>query len=587
MIFSIPAEFNGRNKGEKRVFDSLKNLFPGKKNFSVHSVGLSNHLEKRQGECDFILITDLGIFCLEVKSGPVKRSLGLNDKNVENEGGLWIYSTYQKKESPFKQAGDAVYPIEEKLSNADKTRRNKFVIGRGVIFTDIEFSDESIEWDLNEVCSQSQLRENFELYIKNLSKFHKKRLLETKGIKVNKNPNYDDLVWALKTLIPEISHTSLIELENSKDEIIRLEETQKAYVDQLILRKRKQSIIDGVPGSGKTLIIQECIHSLSTTEKILLTCYNSQLKDYLAQKFKSKENVTVLHYHALMEYYCNMAGLPIPSSEEKTLNYFNEALPKNFENALLLLFDKKKLDLFDWIFVDEGQDILNESSFNNLTELLTGGKKNGNFLISIDSGVQKGVYKNLNLYFLENLRDIYHHLPLKRNFRNPKTISNRAASIVGVERPLTKREFVSAPQGELINENSSHEIISKLNYVVSKLIKKGVKPNEISILTLKNRKKSILSSLKTIAGEELIDMKINHLWTTSSSNGIGWSTVSSFKGLENEYIILIESDYDRYDDWLRSLLYVAMTRVKFRFIYIGVKNGKVINSIFNNRFLND
>ena len=83
-----------------------------------------------------------------------------------------------------------------------------------------------------------------------------------------------------------------------------------------------------------------------------------------------------------MEYYCNMAGLPIPSSEEKTLNYFNEALPKNFENALLLLFDKKKLDLFDWIFVDEGQDILNESSFNNLTELLTGGKKNGNYLIS-------------------------------------------------------------------------------------------------------------------------------------------------------------------------------------------------------------
>ena len=66
MIFNIPSEFR-IYKGEQKVHEAFKNMFAEKKYFAIHSVGLANHETKKKGECDFILITDMGILCLEVK----------------------------------------------------------------------------------------------------------------------------------------------------------------------------------------------------------------------------------------------------------------------------------------------------------------------------------------------------------------------------------------------------------------------------------------------------------------------------------------------------------------------------------------
>ena len=37
--------------------------------YCLHSVGIARHERKRYAECDFVLITDSGVFCLEVKGG--------------------------------------------------------------------------------------------------------------------------------------------------------------------------------------------------------------------------------------------------------------------------------------------------------------------------------------------------------------------------------------------------------------------------------------------------------------------------------------------------------------------------------------
>ena len=103
-------------------------------------------------------------------------------------------------------------------------------------------------------------------------------------------------------------------------------------------------------------------------------------------------------------------------------------------------------------------------------------------------------------------------------------------------------------------------------------------------MTFKNRKASVLSTMRSISGKRTLDMKIKNVWEeTNPDDFISWSTVSSFKGMENEYIILIEADFEEFDDWYKSLIYVAMTRVKFEFIYIGKKDDKMINVIKNVR----
>ena len=51
--------------------------------------------------------------------------------------------------------------VRKTLESRDKRRRNKFIIGRGVIFTELEFNDNSLEWDLKEVCSAQRFQIRF------------------------------------------------------------------------------------------------------------------------------------------------------------------------------------------------------------------------------------------------------------------------------------------------------------------------------------------------------------------------------------------------------------------------------------------
>ena len=91
MIFNVPSSFKGSNEGERKVHERLAQLFPGKKYFALHSVGLSQHQEKVNGECDFVIISDLGIFCLEVKGGPVERKVLASENNeTRKKNDLWI-----------------------------------------------------------------------------------------------------------------------------------------------------------------------------------------------------------------------------------------------------------------------------------------------------------------------------------------------------------------------------------------------------------------------------------------------------------------------------------------------------------------
>ena len=117
------------------------------------------------------------------------------------------------------------------------------------------------------------------------------------GVRLNEKPNYEDMKWALQCIRPEISHMSLIELNSSKDEVLKLEAIQYAFVDQLIYRQINQSIIEGGPGSGKTILLLESIEN-RPTQKILLVCFNKQLSDYLAldlKKIKMSLLKTITH----------------------------------------------------------------------------------------------------------------------------------------------------------------------------------------------------------------------------------------------------------------------------------------------------
>ncbi len=576
MIYNIPYIFRSNNYGERKVHNKFKTLFEGKKYFALHSVKLRGHKTKVNGECDFVLISDRGILCLEVKgSSSVNRTNAIDRTDGIKDKDLWIYDTYDANESPFNQAEGAIYPINKILSEDNQNRRNKFVIGHGVIFTEFEFNYTSSEWDEKEVCTKSKFNNHFENYLKDLFDHFHTRLYETKNIEIKNTPNIDDLKWAIKKIRPNVSELSLLELNVSKDEIILLEEKQKLFVDQLVYSNDKRSIIDGSAGSGKTVILLETIHRLSEDEQILMVCFNKQLSEYLAYRIKHKTNVQVYYYTSLMEYYCKLAEKKYEGN--KNDEYFKDILPNLFLESLIKL--ENKVDKFDWLLVDEGQDFINETSFNNLVELLKNEKK-GNYVLAFDSGLQSGVYDRMDTDFLKKLKEDAHTLNLYRNFRNPRSLAQRSATITGIKKPEFERQIISTPKIYELQENEN--LRDKINDVVKSILASGVAARDITILTFKNRASSILSSFKSIGGKNILDMKIKNIWDEKDpDNFITWSTVSSYKGMENEYIILIEADFNEFNDWYKSCIYVAMTRVKFEFIYIGKKNDNMINIIKN------
>ena len=55
-----------------------------------------------------------------------------------------------------------IHPILEALGEANQGKRNKFVIGWGVVFPDIVFDDKDPGWDDAHICDKRQFPHKFE-----------------------------------------------------------------------------------------------------------------------------------------------------------------------------------------------------------------------------------------------------------------------------------------------------------------------------------------------------------------------------------------------------------------------------------------
>ena len=187
---------------------------------------------------------------------------------------------------------------------------------------------------------------------------------------------------------------------------------------------------------------------------------------------------------------------------------------------------------------DEGQDFLTKQSMSNLLELIEGDESDRKFVLAADTGLQSSVYNKMDFKFFRELKSkVDHSLLMIRNYRNPKNLSTRAATICNIKPPPTARNF-SAPPRIYTYQNVEGALEEKLDEV-EKLLRSGIL-KEITILIPKQVKSTGVHK-KKIVGRPTLDLKDRH---GTKMRFIPWSTVSSFKGLENEYIILIEAEID-------------------------------------------
>ncbi len=151
------------------------------------------------------------------------------------------------------------------------------------------------------------------------------------------------------------------------------------------------------------------------------------------------------------------------------------------------------------------------------------------------------------------------HYPLKKNCRNTKAIVTTCSEIIGV--PIQTRS--GSPEGiptEEIRLNSVNGVVKQIEKWLHQWITQDrIRPSQIAILSPFIRSKSSLIDENKLAKTSITES----LESWKQGEGILFSTIRSFKGMEADLIILIDLPVpDTNAAFTTSDYYVASSRAK-------------------------
>lgn len=511
--------FDTGSEGEKRVFESLRSLLP--KSYVVfHSLRWIAGKKQSQGEADFVIFhPNKGIIVIEVKAGL-----------IEYNGRIWKQTnrstgeTYTMKD-PEEQASGSKFKLIEIINIPN------CMICHAVWFPSVSFNTHHLplnyhaDFVLDENSLQSPERSLQKTY-----DFWQKQTNRTTNLSASEARIIIGHLAPAMHLVPSLK----LEFENREQQFIQLTQEQSRILD--FLKLQKKATIAGAAGTGKTLIAIEKARQLSTDGgKVCFLCYNKLLAAYLSDKFS--------HYGFTVKTFDSLAAslVGVQSSFEVTRNFFLE-----------YLIEKNNDFLYTDIVIDEGQDF--EQDWLEYLDYRT----KGSFYVFYDA--QQSIYGDELSDFIANAPT---RLTLTTNCRNTKAIALTAYGSLGhgINFPILSE--IEGDQTKIIPK-SDHKTNAKN---INNLIKTHVLPikltlDRIAILTMDKWDNSHLS---------LITQKLDYPWTNNISEGkICITTARKFKGLEADIVILVDIDWQRFDEMeYRNLFYTSSSRAKHELYLIS------------------
>lgn len=554
MALMIPSVLSNEVKStaERRIFNWFSSAEGTGDWIVMHSLGIANHDRLIYGETDFfVLAPGYGLFALEAKGGRLKR-----------KNGIWYFidkygNSGSKVRGPFDQARDGAYSIVRSIKerlNKEHHHLSNVLFGYGVMFPDIEYIAADLDeeqWQIFDLRDAKNVRE----YIHNLSCGYQKKWEEKYGaFKKSKLPSCDDVIYLSTILRGDFDYVESInvQLKNADEALISLTEEQYRCLDQLDDNPR--SLIYGPAGTGKTLLaIQETKKSVARGDKAALFCFNSNLGDWLYSYFEKlpvtmrPSYVGTLHKFMMRTIRKSGSAIDFPRNEDHYDYFFQEVLP--CEATLIA----QNLEIkFDKIIIDEAQDLINKNCLLFMNACLQKGLLRGKWTMFGDLEMQ-AIYSHGKtadtLFEILETYSSFIRFKLTINCRNTKPICEEIQTITGFKPPDKKWGRIEGPPVNYITFSSNEEQKEKLEKLLIQLIESGIKQSSITILSSKKRENSVISLLNNI---NVADFSI------PPSHHITYSTIQSFKGLENTIIILV--DVDSYES--ESLMYVGMSRAR-------------------------
>jgi hypothetical protein len=318
-----------------------------------------------------------------------------------------------------------------------------------------------------------------------------------------------------------------------------------------------RAIIEGVAGSGKTLLAIQRARSFAAKHRsVLLTCYNAELARWLREELAAElvdndGKLTVWHFHRLAFDLCKKAGIDFAPPAQDQVRWWDEIAPDLLAQAAIDLYPDEPA--FDAMVVDEAQDF-SLGWWDALAYLTTEQAPLWAFLDRAQSLRGAPIDPPINGAF---------RLALDVNCRNTRRI-------VACANAATRNEaepFELAPLGrppKIIVPSSPATISGLVQQEVRTLLsEQRLEPRQIAIIGSASRARGPLATVSAIGGIPIVESAA--AWR--EGNGLLCTTARSFKGLEADVVILC--DFAGLNPlFTTSDLYVAMTRARSHLIIL-------------------
>jgi len=501
----------------------------------------------KEGETDFvILVPSHGMLVLEVKGGAIDYDAGGRQWNRVLTGGR-----LKPIQDPFEQANRNTHYLEKEIKRKGYQGANRLPFGFGyaVVFPDCEYSGHTPPGSEPAIIFSASDLPFLDRKIKNaLTQWIRK----DQPVLLSK----DDMGKIQQAISPSFNLLPVLfrKVAEQEEKLFRLTNDQKQLL--VFLGEKKRACINGVAGSGKTMLAQAQAEKFANDGlSTLLVCYNKTLAKWINDSIdlSYKDKITVKHFHGLCYDWCKKAHIPFNPSFDNSDEFWKETAPELLIEAIDMVDQK-----FDAVIVDEGQDFY--PNWWVPLEMINNEDEKGTMYVFFDP--------NQNLYVdqASSLPALGEPFSLPTNCRNTRLIAKHCGDILEVLVP-THDDAPIGIKPEVVLLDSEHDIKKRVERYVHDWVNKGnLKPNQIAILAPTKLSNSSLKGAIKVKGIALSD----NIDDWKSGKSILFSTIKGFKGLESDAIILIDIPDSESVSFNKSDYYVACSRAKHLLMVVKI-----------------
>ena len=548
MAVLIPDVPKDCPNSERHVYERLGRDLPDAW-IVLHSLGLAGHERKIWGEADIVILSELGVFALEVKGGTV----GCVD-------GIWRYSgdfkTFTKRESPWQQAMGALAAIRQRLHTAKPAFRN-VLFGFGVVMPYTAFTAMGAEIIPEVLLDRRSFRQSLMQYVKSLERYWKAEY-ERKHRRKYRGVIGKELHEARQVLRPDLETALSLGgyLTGLDDRLVRLTNEQIRASRRMAANPR--TVVRGAAGTGKSVIaLDRARQQGAGGQDVLYLCFNRLLAAHVQaglERADGAQAVDVHHVHGLYHDLIKDAGLlpRLRAKEETEPDFFSKGFPELAAEALC----EKSHAGWDVLVVDEAQDVLTPEHLDVFDLLLRDGLSRGRWHLFLDpkqniygEDVQATVAERISGY-APALDDLF------ENCRNTRQVAVQTSIISGIDLPVMGAP--DGPDAALHHYSTEEEAIRLLEELIGRLVDAQVRPDDIAVLSTRRLENSLLTGRQRLAGFRLFQPGEN---ARSRKGDLLFSTMHSFKGLERQAVVAIDMAEIGEDFW-SMLHYTGLSRAR-------------------------